>query len=200
MRRLGCAAATGLVLAVSLAGCASGDVTPAEASPTTSASGAVTETASPTTPATPSTTVAPTASTTATTSATAAILADGDHTGFVRGYDGTTIEFDPAPILTGADALAAAQADGVDVSEGLPNDFYIPLGAGVVQLETSPDLTIALLDNTDISVTHDVDAATFQAFLAGDAPDWAIGSPDALFATLRVSNGVVVAVRQFYLP
>lgn len=129
-----------------------------------------------------------------------AVLVDGEHTGFVRGYDGVTIEFDPAPILTGDEAIGAARADGVDVSEGLPNDYYIPVGAGVVPLGTAPSFTVALIDNGDVSVTRDVAPEAFKAFLAGDVPDWAYASPDALFVTLDVSGGLVTSIRQYYLP
>ena len=46
--------------------------------------------------------------------------------GFARTLTGGTLVFDPAEMLTGDEAVAAAREDGIiGADEDLPNDFYI---------------------------------------------------------------------------
>jgi ABC-type glycerol-3-phosphate transport system substrate-binding protein len=150
-------------------------------------------------------TTTPVATTTSTT-VVVTTAPEVEQFAFVRAIDESEIRFDPATMLTGEEAVEAAQADGV-LAEGetLPNDFYI----------SNPDLeeTVAALDpdgayyligfssyggelvNRQLSVEELVavlngaNADSFYSIFPGDVP-----------MNLTLVGDSVVSARQQYLP
>ena len=125
---------------------------------------------------------------------------------FVRAIDESEIRFDPATMLTVAEAVEAARADGV-LAEGetLPNDFYI----------SDPDTaeTVANLDPNRsyyligfgtyggelvdrqlsleelVAVLHGSGTELFYGIISGDVP-----------MILTVEGDTAVSTHQQYLP
>ena len=112
-------------------------------------------------------------------------LPDGGHSGFVIAFDGQAITFDPAEML------------GDDTA---PNGFRIdnPDDA-VLILAVAPSARVALIDNTTIQ-HRDANLRTFAAFLEGDRPGWAYGSPEHFLATIEVRGDRVTGIEETYLP
>lgn len=125
---------------------------------------------------------------------------------FVRAIDESEVRFDPATMLTGDEAVAAARADGV-LAEGedLPNDYYI----------SNPDTeeTIAALDpNGEYSligfstpggelVNRQMSLDDLVAVLNGANPELFYGIiPGDVPMILTLSGETVVAAHQQYLP
>jgi hypothetical protein len=112
--------------------------------------------------------------------------------------------FDPAEWLTGDAADGAAAEDGVIApGEEVPNDYYIrnpDLGEETVRLALEDDVEIVLTfwrgNPGDESL---VDAETFAGFFDRGADE-----QDAMLQSfpywLRVEGGVVVRIRQQYVP
>ena len=112
-------------------------------------------------------------------------LADGDYSGYVVGFDGRAITFDPAERLADDDAANGFRMDN-------PDDATLLLGV-------APAAGVTLIDN--VSIEHrEVDLATFGAFLDGERPDWAYGSPESFFAEIEMHEGQVLRIAEVYLP
>ena len=124
---------------------------------------------------------------------------------FVRAIDESEIRFDPATMLTGEEAVEAAQDDGV-LAEGedLPNDFYISNPDTEETVATlDPDGTYVLvgfdrynglidrqLSLEDlVAVLNGVNAEAFYGIIPGGVP-----------VNLTLVGGTVVSARQQYLP
>jgi hypothetical protein len=125
---------------------------------------------------------------------------------FVRAIDESEIRFDPATMLTGEEAIEAAQADGV-LAEGetLPNDFYISnpdteetvatldpdgayyligfssYGGELVNRQLSLDELVAVLNGANTQL--------FYGIIPGDVP-----------MILTLNGDTAVAAHQQYLP
>jgi len=125
---------------------------------------------------------------------------------FVRAIDNSEVRFDPATMLTGEEAVEAAQADGV-LAEGetLPNDYYISnpdaeetvatldpngayyligfssYGGELVDRQMSLDDLVAVLNGANTEL--------FYGIIPGDVP-----------MILTLSGDTAVAARQQYLP
>jgi hypothetical protein len=153
-------------------------------------------------PTTTTTVVATTTSTTVVVTTAPEI----EQFAFVRAIDASEIRFDPAMMLTGQEAVEAAQADGV-LAEGetLPNDFYI----------NNPDTeeTVATLDPDGayyligfssyggelvnrqlsldelVSVLNGASTELFYGIIPGEVP-----------MILTLSGDTAVAAHQQYLP
>ena len=124
---------------------------------------------------------------------------------FVRAIDGSEIRYDPARMLTGEEAVEAAQADG-NLAEGetLPNDFYIS--------NPDPDESVAALDpnGSYILIGFDANGALADrqlsldemvAALNGTDPEAFYGIiPGAVPIILTLEGDMVVGARQQYLP
>jgi hypothetical protein len=151
----------------------------------------------------------PTTNTLATTTSTTVVATTApeiEQFGFVRAIDESEIRFDPATMLTGEEAVEAAQADGV-LAEGetLPNDFYIS--------NPDPEETVANLDpdgvyyligfssyggelvNRQLSldelvaVLNGANTELFYGIIPGDVP-----------MILTLDGDTAVAAHQQYLP
>ena len=151
------------------------------------------------------TTSAPVATTTSTT-VVVTTAPETEQFAFVRAIDESEIRFDPATMLTGEEAVAAAQADGV-LAEGedLPNDFYI----------TNPDTeeTVAPLDPDGAYyligfssyggelVNRQLSLDELVAVLNGASNDEFYGIiPGDVPMILTLEGEIAVAAHQQYLP
>lgn len=155
---------------------------------------------------TASTTTTTALQTTTTTSGDRPAISDGSHFGFLREVDVEGLVFDPADLLTGEAALAAARDAGIiGPDEDLPNDFFIanPEQEQLL-LRVDPAAQFTLIDSSgpgglaDKSVSYaelielwngSADASAYYGFVAGELP-----------VTIAVSDGVVSAAKQEYLP
>lgn len=121
----------------------------------------------------------------------------GDRSGWLRGRNAEGfVDVDAAVMLSGDEAVAAAREDGQLPPEGmLPNDFYIDDDeASITTLPVSDRLTVELYDCTAGCELRTVDA---QAFLRHEVQPF--GGEHA-FVSLEVRDGVVVALREIYVP
>ena len=150
--------------------------------------------------ATPSTTVSLTVPATTPPSAQ---LPDGEMFAWVKGLTGDGLLIDPAEILTGTEAVAAAVEDGV-IEEGdtLDTDFYIRDVNDVTSLmAAAPEATYSLLLFTEGTPTPtEVGVEEFTEALEGANPD-VYGVVEGIIpATVTIRDGMVTDVAQFYLP
>lgn len=153
----------------------------------------------------PTITTTPVATTSSTTVAVTA-APEVEQFAFVRAIDESEIRFDPATMLTGAEAVEAARADGV-LAEGetLPNDFYISnpdtaetvanldpngayyligfgsYGGDLVNRQLSLDELVAVLNGTGTEL--------FYGIIPGDVP-----------MILTLEGDTAVSAHQQYLP
>ena len=135
-----------------------------------------------------------------------------DVFGWLRSFetrDGTTIvQVDPAEMLTGDEAVAAARQDGViSGDEDLPNDFYIRNpDESTTEFTVSPDVVVTLqacYEGGDCVTTEQVDLATWSVLLGGeDDPglDWGWYGQGSLPYTFTVAGDLIVEVAEVYLP
>jgi hypothetical protein len=151
---------------------------------------------------TTTTTTRPT-STTSTTRAGETI----EQFGFARSLTGGTLVFDPADMLTGEVALAAAREDGIiGADEDLPNDFYIRNldEADEWQLAVGRDAEFVLIgfDATGALADVSVSVSEFEALLSGsaDTADFYGIVPGDLPMTLVLIGDSVTIGSQTYLP
>lgn len=112
-------------------------------------------------------------------------LPDGSYFGFVIQFDGEAIDLDRAEMRSDKDAPNGFVVDNPDPSH--------------LRLRAAPDLTVALLDNTALT-PHEIDAATFIAFLDGQSLDWAYASPEHFAANVTLEDGEVVRIEEAYIP
>jgi hypothetical protein len=147
----------------------------------------------------------PAASPTTSTTVPATNVPDVEQFAFVRAIDESEIRFDPARMLTGQEAIDAAEAEGqLPEGETLPNDYYIsnPDQEEVVATLT-PDGNYLLigfdrygglidrrlsLDDL-VAVLNGANTEAFYGIVPGDVP-----------MTLTLNGDTVVAARQQYLP
>lgn len=156
-----------------------------------------------TTTTTPTTTTTQPTSTTPTSRAGETI----EQFGFARTLTGGMLVFDPAEMLTGGEAAAAAREDGIiGAEEDLPNDFYIrnldntdewqlAVGSGTEFVLIGFDATGAL---TDVPVS----AGEFETLLSGlvDSSDFYGFVPGDLPMTLVLIGDSITSGSQTYLP
>ena len=150
------------------------------------------------------TTTNPVATTTSTT-VVMTVAPEIEQFAFVRAIDESEIRFDPATMLTGEEAVEAAQADGV-LAEGetLPNDYYISnpeteeivatLASGGTYVMIGFDNYGGLIDrqlarDELVAVLNGANIDAFYGIVPGDTP-----------MILTLSGETVVAARQQYLP
>ena len=132
--------------------------------------------------------------------------------GWVRSFEDTdgsiTVGVDPAEMLTGEAAVAAAREDGeIGQDEDLPNDFYIrnPEGS-TIEFTISPQVVVTLqacYQGGDCVVTEQVDLATWSVLLGAEEDpglewDWYGGG--SLPYEFTVVNEMVTGIREMYLP
>jgi hypothetical protein len=188
-----------LLVVVTLAACGGDDDTAGAI--TTSPIAATSTTAAPAT----STTTAPQ------TSTTTAVVGE-DVFGWLRSFEGrdhtTLIRVDPAEMLTGDEAEAAARQDGViGEDEDLPNDFYIRNpDETTTEFTVSPDVVVTLqacYEDGKCVTTEQVDVETWSALLGGEEDpglEWSWYGAGSLPCVFTVVNGVIVEVQEVYLP
>jgi hypothetical protein len=133
-------------------------------------------------------------------------ISDGEYFGFVRQVAADALVFDPAELLSGEAAVAAARADGaIGPTEELPNDFYIRNPEKEeVRLEVHPSARFTLIGLTSTGELADEvvslgelaklwsgadDTSQYYGFAVGELP-----------MTLIVSDGAVTEAAQQYLP
>lgn len=118
-------------------------------------------------------------------------LADGEHFGFAstpQVNDTTaTMNFDLAQMLTGDDAVAAAEADGVEEV----GDFYIRnLLDTTIEVQLAPRAPVFIIPVDDCCDPVEVDVPTFAAdYVERVVP-----------VRITVEDGIVVRVEEQYLP
>lgn len=140
------------------------------------------------------------------TPAPVAALPDGEVFAYINEVGGAEITVDPALMLTGEEARAAAEADGViGPGEDLPNDFYIrntdpgPLTVGVAD---DADLVVLTFDSGGSITETSIALADLVVAFTGDYPGVPIyGLVAGEFpVTLTVEGGTVTGFTQVYLP
>ena len=138
--------------------------------------------------------------------------ADEEVFGWLRSLetrDGATIlEVDPAEMLTGDEALAAARQDGVIGDDlDLPNDYYIRNPDESTSAFTlSPDVVVTLqacYDGGDCVTTEQVDLETWSVLLEGEEDpglEWNWYGQAALPYQFTVANDLIVRIEEVFLP
>lgn len=120
------------------------------------------------------------------------------------GSDSVTI--DPARMLTGEQARAAAAEDGViGPNEDLPNDFYIVNpDPGSTSVDVDPDATVTVLafDSAGAMVESPIGLSDLAAAFRGEDPGVEIYGlvPGEFPVTVVIENGTVQSIEQTYLP
>jgi hypothetical protein len=156
-------------------------------------------------PETTITTVAPETTTTA-------VAAGRTIFGWLRSLENTdgttTIAVDPAEMLTGEEAVAAAREDGViGATEDLPNDFYIRnADVSTIDLAVSPDVVVTLqacYEGGDCVTTEQVDLETWSLLLGAEEDpglEWDWYGAGELPYEFTVEGGAISEAREQYLP
>ena len=154
----------------------------------------------------PPATTTPVGSTSSSTTVATTIETEIEQFAFIRAIDESEVRYDPATILTGEEAVEAAQADGVLADgEDLPNDFYISnpdteetvatldpdgayyligfssYGGELVNRQLSVDELVAVLNGAN--------SDAFYGIIPGDIP-----------MILTLNGDIAIAARQQYLP
>ena len=129
-------------------------------------------------------------------------LPDGEHFGFLTAFTPTQLTFDPAEVLGGDEATAAAIEDGeLEPGEELPNPFFLRNpDPATVDLPVAATFTAQLIDNFEIAhrpLTVDELAALYNG---SDDTGWVYDLLEHLPVDLTVEDGEVVSVVQHYLP
>lgn len=181
------AAIGSLVAALSLVGACSDEDAGSQASSSTTAAEATTSTTAAADEVTTST-AAPTA---VTIDEDVDALADGEHFGFAstpQVNDTTaTMNLDLAQLLTGDEAVAAAEADGVEEV----GDFYIRnLVETEIEVQLAPRAPVFVIPADDCCDPVEVDVPTFAA----DYVDRVVP------VRITVEDGIVVRLEEQYLP
>ena len=127
--------------------------------------------------------------------------------GFVRSLTGGTLVFDPAEMLTGDEALAAAREDGIiGADEDLPNDFYIrnpdQNDEWQISVGSAAEFVLIGLDASGALTDSPVSAAEFEALLSGSADSSGFYGfvPGDLPMALVLIGDTVTGGSQTYLP
>ena len=151
------------------------------------------------------TTSTPVATTTATT-VVATTAPEIEQFAFVRAIDETEIRFDPATMLSGEEAVEAAQADGVlGEGEDLPNDFYISNpDTAETMAALDPDGAYYLIGFSSYGgelVNRQVALDELVAVLNGATNEQFYGIvPGDVPMILTLAGDTAVAAHQQYLP
>ncbi len=133
-------------------------------------------------------------------------LPDGQMFALVRSVSPTSVVVDPAMVLTGEAAVAAAISDGIIPSDGaLPNDVYIDnLEEESIAVPLAPDIRISVLsyDSTGRISPTEVTVGQFMTSLDGGYAGVAIYRLDAgaFPMIVQIRNGVVAGLVQPYMP
>jgi predicted small lipoprotein YifL len=138
---------------------------------------------------------APAASPTATPQPPRAPIADGTFDARLVRIDRSTVTLDLVRILSGQEAIAAAQADGHPLEDGaLPNDVYVvDLGTRV----TVPVAGDGGFQIYDCQAGCQLVGTTLDALASGASVPY--GGAHA-HVTVRVDHGQVVSLVEVYLP
>ncbi len=116
---------------------------------------------------------------------------------FIETTDGAgrTITYDEIDFLTGPEAIDAYVADGGDPGEGLPNDYYLTNPeTELVTVPVADPVTVQLVQlSTDADA--DLDAATWDEFVASPPP---VETP--YWITIDAASGTVTAIEEQYVP
>lgn len=159
-----------------------------------------------TTSGAPDTTTATTAPVTTTVPAAETIF------GWLRSFEDTggttTVGVDPADMLTGEAAVAAARQDGeISQNEDLPNDFYIRNpDESTIEFTVSPDVVVTLqacYQGGDCVVSEQVDLATWSVLLGAEENpelEWDWYGAGSLPYEFTVTNETVTEIHEVYLP
>jgi hypothetical protein len=124
---------------------------------------------------------------------------------FVRSIDESQIRYDPATMLTGEEATAAARAEGVlGEGETLPNDYYISnpdeaeIAAG---LDSGGNYILIGFDANGALADRQLSAEEFVGALNSPGVEEFYGIiPGEVPMILTLQDGTVVGARQQYLP
>ncbi|MGQ0849777.1 MAG: hypothetical protein ACT4OP_11800 [Actinomycetota bacterium] len=142
----------------------------------------------------------PGATTPANVTTTSAVVSAEEFFAFVVAIDETTLTFDRAEVLTGAEAQAAAEAAG----ETLETDFYInnpDQTTETAQLDEAGAYRLIAFDRYGGLTERTVDRLAFVDVLNGADQDQFYGIvPGNTPMTLQVAGDVVVGATQVYFP
>lgn len=138
----------------------------------------------------------PPADPTPTDPAPSAPLADGEYQGRLVSIDSAEVTLDLVAVLSGADAVAAAKADGVTLDDDgtLPNDVYVQDLARTVTLPVAGDGGFQIYD---CSAGCELVGTTLDALASGEAKPY--GGANTL-VTIQIEAGTVVSFVEQYLP
>jgi hypothetical protein len=158
------------------------------------------------------TTRAPETTTTVVAGTTTTAASAGETVfGWLRSFEsdgGTTVGVDPAEMLSGEEAVAAAREDGViGADEVLPNDFYIRNPEeSTMDLTVSPSVVVTLqacYEGGDCVTTEQVDLGTWSLLLGAEEDpglEWDWYGAGSLPYEFTMDNEVIVEVHEVYLP
>ena len=159
-----------------------------------------------------STSGAPDTTTTTTAPVTTTVPAAETIFGWLRSFEDTggttTVGVDPADMLTGEAAVAAARQDGeISQNEDLPNDFYIRNpDESTIEFAVSPDVVVTLqacYPGGDCVVSEQVDLATWSVLLGAEENpglEWDWYGAGSLPYEFTVTNETVTEIHEVYLP
>jgi hypothetical protein len=121
-------------------------------------------------------------------------LTDGIHQGWLVSVDQDTITLELARLLSGEEALAAAEADGEDVEGGLPNDFYVDDLDEQVALALAEEVSVQVIDCTETCVPIDV---ALDDLIDGTVAPY---NSDRALVEVALEGGTVRTLTELYLP
>lgn len=128
-------------------------------------------------------------------------IGDGTHSAYLTGIDGELVTLDFVEILTGAEAVEAAVADGdAAAADGLPNDVYVrpidrdPQQQAFYIIEVDDDAAVELYDCSSTCQQLPVDRGDF---LDGSVRPYGGDRP---LVTVDISDGRITAITEQYLP
>jgi hypothetical protein len=121
-------------------------------------------------------------------------LTDGIHQGWLVSVDQDTVTLELAQLLSGEEALAAAEADGQDVEGGLPNDFYVDDLGEQVTLTLAEEVSVQVIDCTEACVPVDV---ALDDLVDGTVTPY---NGDRALVEVAVEEGTVRTLTELYLP
>ena len=153
-----------------------------------------------------------TTTTTTTAPVTTTVPAAETIFGWLRSFEDTgettTVGVDPAEMLTGEAAVAAARQDGaIGQDEDLPNDVYIRNpDESTTDFTVSPDVVVTLqacYQGGDCVVTEQVDLATWSVLLGAEENpglEWDWYGAGSLPYEFTATNETVTEIHEVYLP
>jgi hypothetical protein len=121
-------------------------------------------------------------------------LTDGIHQGWLVDIGRETVTLELARLLSGEEALAAAEADGEDVEGGLPNDFYIDDLDEQAKVYLSETLSVQLIDCSEACVPVDV---ALDDLVDGTVAPY---NGERALVEVAVEDGTVRTLTELYLP